>query len=339
MDCGGSCRSCFIAGGGFQGSNPLIWSKSFDGEVILSCTGSDSLEKVLFYTNRTSQLGVQGSIYLYDRVYDSLRGVELGSRGVLGAEISGDGGVVYALVRDRRDYKLFRLERNLRKKELVFNTDNSSLAECLSVSGDGGDYSTTESFISVDGSTVLDVYNSNGRGVMREDNVFYLFDGRLNDFAVSGSGDFVVASVSDPLISKSKGNRLFFLFIGSGLNESEEVWVREFSKPVLSVALSLDDGFVAAGLGDNRVCLFDMEGSELFCYGTNWSVQSVDVSIDGDYVAALSRDRCLYVLNKSGVLLWSYKVGSPVNVVLSDDGRYLLACSDSRVYLFKGPAL
>jgi len=339
VDCGGICSSCFISGGGFNGSNPLVWNKSLDGEVLLSCDGSSSLEKVLFYTNKTGQLGVQGSVYLYDLVSDSLRVVELGSRGVLDARISADGEVVYALVRDRRDYKLFKLERGLQKRELIFDTDNSSLAECLSVSGDGSDYSTTESFISVDGLSLLDIYNANGKGFMREDDVVYLFDGRLNDYAVSGYGEFLVASVSKPLISKSDGNQLFFFYIGSGLNESEEIWVKDFSKPVLSVALSLDEGFVAAGLADNRVCLFDLEGKELFCYRTNWSVQSVDVSVDGEYVAALSSDRHLYVLDKSGALLWSYRVGSPVNAVLSDDGRYLLACSDSRIYLFEGPAL
>jgi len=321
-------------------SDPLLWNTSLSGELILSCMGSKSLEKILFYSNKSGQLGVQGSVYVYDRVYDRFKSVELGSRGVLDARVSFDGMMIYALVRDREEYRLFSFDGSLNSREQVFHTKNSSQAECLSVCGDGDVYSTTYSHTSYDGNTLLDVYNANGRGVLRdEDDVFHLFEGALVDYEVSVYGDFLVASVSDSLISRSRVNQLVLLYVGSGLDSLEEVWVKESDSPALSVALSLDEEYVAAGYQDNRVCLYDLDGFELFCYRTNWSVASVDVSVNGEYVAAYCRDRNLYILDRTGSLIWRYKLGSPVNVVLSDDGDYLAACSAERVLLFRGPAL
>ena len=72
-------------------------------------------------------------------------------------------------------------------------------------------------------------------------------------------------------------------------------------------------------------------------YTTGDGVDSVAISADGEYIAAGSIDRNVYLFDKnSSTPLWSYTAGHYVNsVAISADGEYIAAGSnDDKVYLF-----
>ncbi|MBU4491200.1 MAG: protein kinase, partial [Euryarchaeota archaeon] len=75
------------------------------------------------------------------------------------------------------------------------------------------------------------------------------------------------------------------------------------------------------------------EGELLWSY--IGGAESISVSSDGLYIIVGSYAQDLYLFNKQGMLLWSYKIGpySILSVSISSDSSYIAAgCSDNNVY-------
>jgi WD40 repeat protein len=108
---------------------------------------------------------------------------------------------------------------------------------------------------------------------------------------------------------------------------------------VLSVAISSDGQYIAAGGMDNKTNLFDKDiSSPLWSYTTGGWVYSVTISPDGQYIAAGGRDHKVYLFdNSSSTPLWNYTTGDNVySVAISSNGQYIAAGSfDDKVYLFE----
>ena len=64
------------------------------------------------------------------------------------------------------------------------------------------------------------------------------------------------------------------------------------------------------------------------------NVYSLDISPDGSYIVVGSRDYKVYLIDREGVLLWSYKTQSYVeSVAISLDMRHIAVGSD-KIYFF-----
>jgi len=75
----------------------------------------------------------------------------------------------------------------------------------------------------------------------------------------------------------------------------------------------------------------------LWSYMTNGSIRIVAISADGQYIAAGSEDKNIYLFDRSSSTpLWNYTTGNLVrSVAISADGQYIAAGSyDYHVYLF-----
>lgn len=75
----------------------------------------------------------------------------------------------------------------------------------------------------------------------------------------------------------------------------------------------------------------------LWTYKIEQSVFSLNVSSDGNYVAAGDGLSVLF-LSKSGNLLWRHLIGYPIwEVSISSDGNYVAAVGQTREVYFFGP--
>jgi len=75
------------------------------------------------------------------------------------------------------------------------------------------------------------------------------------------------------------------------------------------------------------VLFFEREnGTPIRAYTTDWWVRSVDISDDGKYIVAGSKDKRVYFFSQASPQpLWSYTTSSWVNsVAMSADGSYVV---------------
>jgi WD40 repeat protein len=124
--------------------------------------------------------------------------------------------------------------------------------------------------------------------------------------------------------------------------EGELLWSYKTGGNVMCVSISSDGSYIAAGSGwyDSKVYLFNREGELLWSCKTGGNVMfggvyGVSISSDGSYIVAgysdynddYSDDK-VYLFNRDGELLWSYKISPTVgDVSISSDGSYIVARS------------
>ncbi|EHP83910.1 Pyrrolo-quinoline quinone repeat-containing protein, partial [Methanotorris formicicus Mc-S-70] len=111
--------------------------------------------------------------------------------------------------------------------------------------------------------------------------------------------------------------------------------------PTDSIAMSSDGRYVVAK--EKYVYFFDRDKEKLLLwrYDTE-GLGDVSMSSDGRYVVARAEGKRggIYFFNRSGELLWSYKIDKIDNgiwVAISSDGNYIVAGSyedDGKVYFF-----
>ena len=79
------------------------------------------------------------------------------------------------------------------------------------------------------------------------------------------------------------------------------------------------------------------EKEPVWSYDIGNVVRSVDISADGEYIAANSNDNKVYLFDKdSSTPLWNYTTGGVVwSMAISADGEYIVAGSqDNKIYFF-----
>ena len=156
----------------------------------------------------------------------------------------------------------------------------------------------------------------------------------LEDISVSTDGSYIAAG--------SRDNKVYFFNLNGEL-----LWSYKTGGSVWGVSVSSDGSYIAAGSYDYNVYLFNQEGKLLWKYKTDGVVRDVSVSSDGSYIAAGSGEEMgitglyygnnnVYLFNREGELLWSYKTDSEVGgVSISSDSLYIAAGSgDYKVYFF-----
>jgi len=91
-----------------------------------------------------------------------------------------------------------------------------------------------------------------------------------------------------------------------------EEWKREIGYTIRDVDTSSDGEYIIVGSFDYHVYLYDKKGTLLWSYRTGDTVRDVAISFDGRYMAAGSYDEHVYFFNTNGDLLWKRKMKAPV---------------------------
>ncbi len=143
-----------------------------------------------------------------------------------------------------------------------------------------------------------------------------------------------------PFLLLLAGIALALMAAGEAEAEREPEWSYTAGDSVISIAISADGEYIAAGGYDNKTYLFDKDSSTpLWSYETGSGVYSVAISANGEYIVAGTGwpGFNVYLFDKdSSTPLWSYTTGDYVySVAISADGEYIAAgSSDNKVYLF-----
>ena len=154
--------------------------------------------------------------------------------------------------------------------------------------------------------------------------------GDVNALAVSRDGKYVAVGTAGSLL---------YLFERSG-KQLKQLWVYppgsgvQTGKNVISVAISANDQYVAAGRKDGTLWLLKVDGTPVITDQLGGAVNSVAVTDDGRYLIAGSNDDNLYLYTTSGVLRWARKLSDDVYRVSTSDGRVAAGTWDGNVYLF-----
>ncbi len=115
------------------------------------------------------------------------------------------------------------------------------------------------------------------------------------------------------------------------MKEIREKWKREIGYTVRDIDITANGEYIIVGSFDNRVYLYDRQGTMLWSYLTGNTVRDVAITFDGKYMAAGSYDRFVYFFDTEGNLLWRFRTGNSVrDVSISADGEYVLVGSNDR---------
>ncbi|GAB6102214.1 hypothetical protein JCM16138_14370 [Thermococcus atlanticus] len=126
--------------------------------------------------------------------------------------------------------------------------------------------------------------------------------------------------------------------LGIGINivkaeTTNPSWEYNIGKPIRSVDISQDGGYVVAGTEypDGTVYYFK-NGKLLWEYNTPSSVYGLAISADGKYIVAGGSD--VLLLSDLGQLIWRYDVTTTVRSVdITPDGKYVVAGAINGLYL------
>jgi len=182
-------------------------------------------------------------------------------------------------------------------------------------------------------------YNFVGANLNSGKNWVYLYDQHGNELWNYSMGNYYIYAIDisasgDRLaVSSSSGSVYYFS------SESwEPIWVYEFSyAEAVSVAISADGKYVAAGSLDGDVALIDQKGDEQWSHHQdNGDFTKVAISADGGYIATFRGNTNLNLYNINGAQLWQKYLGySPTTVKISADGdRVLAACYNEALNFF-----
>jgi len=112
------------------------------------------------------------------------------------------------------------------------------------------------------------------------------------------------------------------------------LWKYKTDGYVYSVDVSSDGNYVAAGSSDNHVYLFDETGNLLWREITEGRVDSVSISSDGNYVAAGSSDNHVYLFDKAGNRLLKEPTDGYVNSVSISSDGNYIAAGSSDNHVY-----
>ncbi len=114
--------------------------------------------------------------------------------------------------------------------------------------------------------------------------------------------------------------------------QSGDLWEQDLDSQVQSSALSASGERVAFGTRDNRVTVYDQDGTRLWSFEAANSITSLAWSADGSRLTVASEDRFIYLLDgTSGEILAQHKAARTVNdAAIARDGSLVAATSDDQ---------
>ncbi|MBA7507566.1 hypothetical protein ES706_06286 [subsurface metagenome] len=124
-----------------------------------------------------------------------------------------------------------------------------------------------------------------------------------------------------PLLSLNLGSKP-----ASAQAEQDLLWNHDTSNRVLSVSISSDGNYIAAGGRDNKVYLFSRtDNTPLWIYDTDGWIYSVSISSDGNYIAAGGYGKVYLFSRTDNTPLRSCQTGGIESISISSDGNYIAA--------------
>ncbi|MEA1924423.1 MAG: DUF5711 family protein [Candidatus Altiarchaeota archaeon] len=331
----------------------MIWEKILPDEEIITCSGSRYLQKLVAAANNKSSGGVKGHFLYYDLKHHDLKTQRKGTLGMLDVEISQDGKHTYIVYEDRSGRKLEKLNYRLEREKLI---KNNSLGD-IEITPDGLNHSMSWDGLAANGRMGINTFNSKGVGYITGE-ISMELDLEIRKIATTPYLEDLVVATASPFTSREKNYKLTYIHHSPAKTTATIKWEKKVGDEITALTLTEDGDYVAAGIGE-EIYLYNSKGEKLTSYKTNWSIADISLTGEAQYILAASRDRCIYLLDNGGHLLWQYQIGDPVSVEISPDGSYILACSktessrlpyadaptlnphnhlESRIMLLKGPA-
>ncbi len=156
----------------------------------------------------------------------------------------------------------------------------------------------------------------------------------IDNPSINQVGDIKISSDGNYIISEDYHTIRFY-----HRSSSNRLWNYDAGESMWSLAISENGNYSVAGtasLTDTGKIIFFNKTDFLWEYQTNGYIEDVVISTDGNFIAGVSRDNYLYFLNKSGSSLWNGSLGvtEVCAATMTPDAEYIVASSDSNVYLF-----
>lgn len=149
----------------------------------------------------------------------------------------------------------------------------------------------------------------------------------VNVIAISDDGQFIAAG------NGIDGDLVFFHKDGQ-----EPRWSYTEGYIVFSVAIASSGEYVAMG-GEGKVYVFDYDSPiPIMTYTIgNHSIYSVDITPDGAYIVAATRNEGFFSFSISGPLVWTVTpsiLENPKFIAISDDGEYIVTATDDKIQFY-----
>lgn len=113
-----------------------------------------------------------------------------------------------------------------------------------------------------------------------------------------------------------------------------KLWSREIGYKIDSVAISKEGEYVLAGSSQDTNLYHLTQGQIRWKYKTKAPIRCLTISEDGRYILTGTEDGTLYLLDRSGKLIWEEYI-SANSVVISSDLKYIaIGSNDCNMYFF-----
>lgn len=230
---------------------------------------------------------------------------------------------------------------------LVFIMQTTPVSAATAISPDWssptGSYGGAD--ISSDGQKIVDgdyygnihYYNGNGDLIWS-----YPAKGNSPVVALSSDGQYVAIGTSEWGANKNGSKKISLVN-----KEGKLLWSYPTERDIHCIAISSDGNYIAGGslesqsvnVNDNKIFFFSREGNLLWEYTTDY-VESIAISSDGRYIAAISGPT-IFFFSSDGKLLWSSKVkGWLRSLAISADGKAVFVGSaDNNVYYYSSDGI
>ncbi len=321
-----------------------MWTSATSGQFLdISTDGKYLVAANLYY----------GEIHIWDtsnsnpiRNY-SLPGADTATRSV---SMSDDGKYIAAVtdVCGGGQYegvnRTYLFDKDLANPSWYYD-DGSSCMWCVDISADGqyiiaSEWNNGHSYLFARGSSIP-LWNFN-------------YGTYVEDVAISGDGNYIVVGYTYRmfLFQKSSNIPLWNYSTGAGailsvdispdghnivcgagdalyvFNRSSNIPTWQAAPSVRYAKISPDGQYIVGGSYSGYVYLFEnSSATPLWSFGQGDEIESVAISSNGDYAAAVRHDQTsggqdeLYVFAKNGSVLWTYQNSYLVSVTMSDDGK------------------
>jgi len=283
-------------------SDPVIWKYKTSSWVLALGTTQDNAY--------TATSALDGSIYYFDKSGNLLWRNNVGHR-IVYISISEDHSKVTAVTGER---------------VYIFDNSGAQLNNYKTVKG-------SFMHITPDGN-YIGGSSSNIYAMVYKDKIplwDYKTEDKVNYVSLTPDGQTLAVASSDKYVYLIKSGMLS--------------WKYDAKAPVISVAVTPDASYVACGTGnfeskegetsnDFKLYLFDGSGKLLWGQKIGYTVSSVSITPDGNYIAVGSWDKKVHIFSKSGEHLREFKTeGNVWSVSITPDGKNVVAGStDTYVY-------
>ncbi|WP_077620284.1 DUF5711 family protein [Litchfieldia sinesaloumensis] len=152
----------------------------------------------------------------------------------------------------------------------------------------------------------------------------------INEF----QADNVITGISflqdDSLLISSDDRKLYYLD-----SQGELVWIKSFDLPVKTVASSTDGSIITVYLsGSSEMILLNHEGEVTGTVNTGFTLNTLSVSENGEWLVSGGADQFIRVFDKSGEKLNEIPADGIINdISISNEGEIVVGSDNSYIYL------